>query len=554
MSKKRVFSFLAVCGIVLSGCSTGGGGSTDSDGGSASGGSGSGKEFNVVIQQELPSMDPSIATDMYAFSAINNVYEGLYRLDKESAPEPAGAAEEAEVSEDGLTYKIKLREDAKWTDGSDVVADDYVFAWQRTVDPDTASEYAYMFEPVANAAEITAGEKDKEELGIKAVSDHELEITLANPTPYFDYLLAFPSFFPQKESVVEEHGKDFAKTSDNAVYNGPFVLSEFDGPGTDTEWAYVKNDDYWDKDTVQLDKINVSVVKEVSTALNLFEDGQADDIVLTGELASQKANDDAFVSQPESSTFYMEMNQIEEDSPFRNENLRKAISYSIDRDALVNSILSDGSIASTGLVPEKTMSSPDGEDFAKAVGSVLEHDEKKAKEHWEKAKEELNIDSLDFEIIASDTDSVKKMMEYVQEALQSTLDGVKVSLAPVPLSVRLDRSNKGDFDVVIGGWGADYADASSFINLFTTGNSYNRGKWSSEEYDKLVDAAATTDANDPEKRWEDLIEAEKVIMAEQGMIPLYQKAESHMRNPKVKGVVAHAAGAQYDYKWVTIEE
>lgn len=553
MKKKWGYGVVAVCGIVLAGCSTGG---TSSTGESSSGSGTAAAEqiFNVVVQQEMPSADLSLATDTISFSALNNVYEGLYRLDADSKPEPAGAAELAEVSEDGLTYKLKLREDAKWSNGEPVTAADYVFGWQRTVSAETGSEYAYLFAPVTNAEAITAGEKDASELGIKAVSDYELEITLTTPTPYFQYLLAFPSFFPQSQAVVEDNGDQYASTSDNAVYNGPFVLAGFDGPGTDTEWSYEKNDQYWDKDTVKLQTINVSVVKESSTALNLFQDGQADDVILTGELAQQMANDEAFVSQPEATTSYLELNQRDEDSPFRNENLRKAISYAIDRDALVTSILGDGSIASTGLVPEGMTFSPgDHTDFTEAAGSVIEYNEEQAKEHWEKAKEELGIDSLEFDILASDTDSTKKIIEYLQDTIEKTLDGVKVTLSPVPFSVRLDRSNAGDFDTVMGGWGADYADASSFTDLFTTGNSYNRGQWSNEEYDAAVEAAGTTNANNPDKRWEDLVNAEKIIMNEQGVIPVYQKAEAHLRATKVKGVVAHAAGAQYDYKWTSIE-
>jgi len=554
MKKKWGYGVVAVCGIVLAGCSTGG---TSSTGESSSGSGTAAAEqiFNVVVQQEMPSADLSLATDTISFSALNNVYEGLYRLDADSKPEPAGAAELAEVSEDGLTYKLKLREDAKWSNGEPVTAADYVFGWQRTVSAETGSEYAYLFAPVTNAEAITAGEKDASELGIKAVSDYELEITLTTPTPYFQYLLAFPSFFPQSQAVVEDNGDQYASTSDNAVYNGPFVLAGFDGPGTDTEWSYEKNDQYWDKDTVKLDTINVSVVKESSTSLNLFQDGQADDVILTGELAQQMANDEAFVSEPLARTSYIELNQREEDSPFRNEDLRKAISYAIDRDALVTSILGDGSLASTGLIPKgMTFNPTDNTDFVDEAESVIEYDQEKAKEHWEKAKEALGIDSLSFEILASDTDSTKKAIEYIQSAIQDTLDGVKVSLSPVPFSVRLDRSNSGDFDVVMGGWGADYADASSFTDLFVTDNSYNRGRWTSEEYDTAVKSSATTNAGNPDARWQDLLDAEKIIMDQQGVIPVYQNVEAHLRAPKVKGVVSHGAGAQYDYKWAVIEE
>lgn len=548
MKKKAVLGVVATCGIVLAGCSSGNNDNQSTSGGNAE------QVFNVVIQQEMPSADLSLATDTISFSALNNVYEGLYRLDKESKPQPAGAAEAATVSEDGLTYTITLREDAKWSNGEPVTAADYVYAWQRTVNPETASEYAYMFSPVKNGDKITAGEADVSELGIKALGDYELEITLEQPTVYFDYLLAFPSFFPQSQAIVEEYGKDYATSSDKAVYNGPFLLEGFEGPGTDTEWQYIKNDTYWDAETVQLTEINVSVVKESSTALNLFQDGQADDVILTGELAQQMANDESFVAQPEASTYYMELNQADENSPFRNENLRKAISYSIDREAIATKILGDGSIASTGLVPGNMTFNPETDaDFTEDAGASVNYNPEEAKAYWEKAKTELGIDSFNFDILSSDTDSTKKMVEYIQGAVQENLDGVTVDVSPVPFAVRLDRSNAGDFDAVIGGWGADYADASSYTDLFVTGNSYNRGKWSNPEYDKLVEASATTDGNDAQARWNDMVEAEKVIMAEQGVIPIYQKAEAHLRNTNVKDVIAHVAGAQYDYKWAFVE-
>ncbi len=198
MKNKWAYGLVAVCGVVLAGCTTGGTNSSSNDT-ATSGDSNAEQVFNVVVSQEMPSADLSLATDTISFSALNNVYEGLYRLDADSTPQPAGAAEAAEVSEDGLTYKIKLREDAKWSNGDPVTAADYVYGWQRTVKPETASEYAYLFSPVKNADAITAGDTDPSELGIKAVGDYELEITLEKATPYFDYLLAFPSFFPQNQ-------------------------------------------------------------------------------------------------------------------------------------------------------------------------------------------------------------------------------------------------------------------------------------------------------------------------------------------------------------------
>ncbi|EHU5024937.1 peptide ABC transporter substrate-binding protein [Enterococcus faecalis] len=554
LKKSLTFGVITLFSVTtLAAC--GGGGTSDSSSASG-GGKASGEQvLRVTEQQEMPTADLSLATDRISFIALNNVYEGIYRLDKDNKVQPAGAAEKAEVSEDGLTYKIKLNKDAKWSDGKPVIANDYVYGWQRTVDPATASEYAYLYASVKNGDAIAKGEKDKSELGIKAVSDTELEITLEKATPYFDYLLAFPSFFPQRQDIVEKYGKNYASNSESAVYNGPFVLDGFDGPGTDTKWSFKKNDQYWDKDTVKLDSVDVNVVKESPTALNLFQDGQTDDVVLSGELAQQMANDPAFVSQKEASTQYMELNQRDEKSPFRNANLRKAISYSIDRKALVESILGDGSIEPNGLVPADMAKDPSGgKDFAKEAGSQIEYDTKKAKEYWEKAKKELGISTLTMDILSSDADSSKKTVEFVQGSIQDALDGVKVTVSPVPFSVRLDRSNKGDFDAVIGGWSADYADPSSFLDLFASDNSYNRGRYNNPEFDKLVKAASSADATNPEKRWDDMLNAEKTIMGDMGVVPLFQKSEAHLRAEKVKDVAVHPAGATYDYKWAYISE
>lgn len=550
--KKILFGSLLVCAAFLSAC---GNGETEDSGSGSSSASGTAEQvFNVSVLQEMPSADLSLATDVISFTALNNVYEGLYRLDAENKPEAAGAAELAEVSEDGLTYTFKLREDATWSNGDPVTAADYVYGWQRTVNPETGSQYAYLYEPVVNASGIMEDGADVTTLGIEAISDYELQITLAHATPYFDYLLAFPSFFPQHQETVEEKDSQYAQTSADSIYNGPFVLAGFDGPGSDTEWAYEKNPEYWDAENVQLETVNVSVVKESSTGLNLFQDGQLDDVTLTGELAQQNANEEAFTVDKLSRTTYVELNQREDDSPFHNKNLRMALSYALDREALVTKVLGDGCVASASLIPADMSYDPEsGDDFVEQSTADLAHDLDKAQELWETAKEELGVSELTLNLLADDADATKSTAQYIQGAWSDAFEGMTINISTVPFSVRLDRSVAGDFDVVLSGWGADYSDPSSFTDLFVTGNSYNRGWWSNEEYDELVASAATTNANKPTERWEDMIEAEGIIMEEMGVIPVFQKAEGHLRSVNVKNVVVHGAGATYDYKWAYVE-
>lgn len=537
----------ASCIILLGGCGSSKEKTNETDQKSAN----DGQTFSVVAKQEIPSIDASVTNDVVGWGVLKNTGEGLFRADKEGKLMPAGAAEMPNVSEDGLTYTFKLRNDAVWSNGDPVVAADYVYGWQRTVEPKTASEVAYLFEPIKQYQAIMDGKTPAKELGVKALSDYELEVTLESPVPYIESLLSLPPFYPQNEKIINESGKKYASSSEHMVYNGPFALSDFEGAGTDTNWSYVKNETYWDKNNVTMEKIDFDVVKEDATALNLFQDGQTDDIVVTGEIAQQMAADPAFFSQDMSNATYVEYNQTKKE--FQNENLRKAISYALDRPTLVNQVLGDGSIAATGLVPKNMSFNPETEaDFVKDSGNHLNYDPEKAKDYWAKAKTELGIDTLKINLLSSDADSAKKVVEYMQGAIQETLKGVTVDVSSVPLSVRLERGNKGDFDMILVGWGAEYNDPSVFLELFASDNINNSGKYTNNDFDKYLKASATTNAGNPKARWNDLIEAENVLMDTMGVCPVYQKAEAHLRNPKIKGILP--SGPEYDYKWTAIEK
>ncbi|GAA3014168.1 peptide ABC transporter substrate-binding protein [Tetragenococcus solitarius] len=542
--KKKIYLSLVACSFILAGCQSGSQENTEAEN----------QEFSMAFSGEMGSADLSLATDSYSFTTLNNAYEGLYRLDENNEPVLAGASEEAEVSEDGLIYNINLREDAQWSNGDPVTAEDYVYSWQRTVDPDTASSYAYMLAPVENAEKISDGDLEPSELGIQANSEYELEIHLEEPTPYFLSLLAFPTFFPQNESVVEEYGDEYALTSENAVYNGPFLLTNFDGSGADTSWNLEKNPDYWDADEVNLDTINFEVVAETSTAYNLFEDGQMDDVTLSGELALQNVNHEAYVVEESAMTQYLELNQEAEDSPFRNKNLREAISLLIDREHIVDSILGNGSLAAKGFVPSDLSSNPETDvDFVEDADTTLKTDVDQAQESWETAKSELGVDELSIELLTSDTDESKQLAEYMQGVLEENLEGISIEITNVPLNVRLDRSDSGDFEMVMNNWIGDYPDPMGFLELLTSDSSYNRGSWENEEYDQLIEAANNQDVNDPAARWQDMIEAERVLNEDLGVIPIYQGADAHLRSPDINGLITHPVGAQFDFKTASME-
>lgn len=535
-----VGTVLAVSALTLAACGSNKSSSSGSDA----------QVLNWNESAELPTMDLSQATDTVSFTALNNTMEGLYRIGKNSKIEP-GIAKKTEVSDDGLTYTFILRKDAKWSNGDPVTAKDFVYSWQRTVDPKTGSQYAYLFDGVANVNDIMNGKKPVTDLGIKAEGDYKLVVTLDKEVPYFKLLLGFPTFFPQNEKAVEKYGSKYGTASKYMVYNGPFKLTGW--TGTNLSWTLAKNNAYWDKKAVKLSKINYKVNKTASTSYNLYQSGKLDATSLSAEQAKQLKGSKEYVNRPQASTFYFEYNQTKK--AFKNKKIRQAISMVINRKQFVDKVLGDGSIPAKGLVPEG-LSSYDGTDFATAAyeKTGVEYNVEEAKKLWKEGMAEEGLTSLDITLLSDDTDAAKKSTEFVQSAIESNLEGANVTAANVPFKTRLDRSQKGDFDVVISAWGADFADPISFLDMFTTNNSYNRGKWSNAEYDALVNASKTTDAVDPAKRWDDLVKAEKILMEDQGVSPIYQSTQAWVIKSKVKGVIYNSSGANYNFKEAYVKE
>ena len=525
-------SVAALCALTLGAC-----GSKSSD-------SASKQVLNWNESAELPTMDLSKATDVVSFDTLNNTMEGLYRLGKDSKIEP-GLATKTKVSSDGLTYTFTLRKDAKWSNGDKVTAKDFVYSWRRTLDPKTNSQYAYLFEGIKNATDVMNGKKSTKEVGVKADGDYKLVVTLDKQIPYFKLLMGFPTFFPQNQNAVEKYGSKYGTASKYMCYDGPFNLTKW--TGTNLSWSLKKSDNYWDKKNVKLDSINFKVNKSNSTAYNLYQSGKLDATSLSAEQAKQLKGQSGYTVRQAASTFYFQYNQTKPE--FQNKKIRQAISMVIDRKEFVNKVLGNGSIPSKGLV-STGLATRNGKDFADASyvkdGATVNF--AKAKKLWAEGLKEIGKDSLTFGLLSDDTDGAKKTTEFIQSAIESNLKGAKVECANVPFKTRLNRTNQGQFDVVISAWGADFADPISFLDMFTSNNSYNAGKWKNAQYDKLIEASKSTDAGNADKRWNDLVSAEKILIQEQGISPLYQQATAWMVKPKVKGVIYNSAGANYNFK------
>ncbi|WP_317912993.1 peptide ABC transporter substrate-binding protein [Carnobacterium maltaromaticum] len=561
MKKGKLVSLLGIAltsTIVLAACGGGSGSDKASDSASkdSSGKMAKKQELNLIESAEIPTMDSVMNTDTVGSIVMNNVFEGLYRQDLDNNPVLGMAAEEPKISDDKLTYTFKIRDDAKWSNGDPVTAGDFVFSWRRLVDPTTAAPYSYMMDGViANASAVIAGEKQPDELGVKAVDDKTLEIQLERAVPYFKGLLSLAMYYPQNEKFVTEQGEKYASNSDALVYNGPFKLAAWDGTGL--SWEYDKNDTYWDKDTVKLDKINVDVVKETSTALNLYDDGQIDRMVLTGEYVQTRQDDPDLKKFPTSSVFFLKFNQERNGkaTPLANENIRKALSMAFDKQAYADTVLQNGSVPANGLVPAGLAKDPKNDkDFRKENGDLSKYDAKKAQEFWKKGLKELGVDKLDLEFLSDDTENAKRSSEFMQGQLEENLDGLKITLRNVPFKVRIDNNDKQDYDIQLSGWGADFSDPINFLELFETGNGNNKSGFSNEKYDSLLKEISTSSLTDPEKRWEQMLEAEKVLFDNGAIAPIYQRYWAVLEKPTVKDIGYHLVGADYSYKWTYLED
>lgn len=492
---------------------------------------------------ELSTMDTVMITDINSSNYLGQVVEGLLKIDEEGDPVPAIAADEGTVSEDGLTYTYTLRDDVVWSNGDPVTANDFVFAMQKLVNPETGASYSYLAETIENAPEIMAGEKDVSELGVTANGDHEITFKLTQPTPYFKYLLAFTAFFPQNQTFVEEQGDRYGTSSDTVLANGPFTLENWDGTGL--TWDLEKNEDYYAADEIMLDTINVQVIKETSTAVNLFEAGEVDNAQLTGDIVQQYADDENVVVQKKARTSYVEFNWDNE--YLQNEKLREAIGLVINTDDLVNTLLGDGSTEIDGFLPADFVTDPStGEDFTEETGSFLSYDPERAQELWEEAKSELGVDSISLSFVGDDDERSKKLSQYIQGQIQNNLSGVSVELRNVPKKNRLAIADDRDFDLLLTGWGADFSDAINYMDLMYSDSPYNEGGYANSDYDALIDKAKTTNANNDEKRWEDLQQAHQILTDDFAFVPLYQEAETQLRNPDVEGIIFNSVGVEFD--------
>ena len=322
-----------------------------------------GDDLNIMIETPVESLDPQIGQDGTSFEVIADFTDGLMQMDAEGSPVPA-IAESYELSEDGMTYTFHLRDDAKWSNGTEVTAADFVFGWQRAVDPKNACEYSYMMSDIGqvkNAAEIIAGEKDKSELGVTALDDTTLQVELNVPVSYFLSLMYFPTFYPVNEEFYNTCADTFASSPETTLANGAFMLDSYEPAATTIHLT--RNPYYYDADKIALSGLHYQVIQDSQQALMSYQTGALDTTLINGEQVDQVKDDPEFLSIGAGYLWYIAPN-IGNVPELANLNIRLALTMAINREAITNDVLKDGSAPTYTAVPPQFATGPDGSDFA----------------------------------------------------------------------------------------------------------------------------------------------------------------------------------------------
>lgn len=505
------------------------------------------QEFNVATTAEMATLNPAKYSDQVSSEAIQNAYEGLYRFDKNNKPVLAGATK-VTSNKNKTVYTFTLRRDAKWSNGDSVTAQDYVYAWRQVVNPKTASPNATHMDPIKNATKIRSGKMAVDKLGVKAIGKYTLQVTLESPIEYFAEMLTGAPFMPVDYKVAQKYGSQYGTSSDKAVYNGAFTVSGW--TGTNDTWAYVKNNSYYGKNEIKLSKVNVSVQKDTTTAANLYQTNKIDYMLLGNQYVSQYQGYDGFHSKAIPLIGYLGFNTKK--STTGNVHVRKALAEGYDRALLVKKVLNAGSVLN-GIVPSKFVYNPTTkEDYRKLAGDMLSYNLADAKKQWALAKKQLGKSKITIELLSSDTTEAKQVVEYMQSQLEKNLPGLTITVRSIPLKSRLQATTNYNFDVVYGTWTPDYADP---VNFIADGGAYHLSTdYTNKTYWNDLNAAATTYANNPVKRWQKLVDAERQLVQQDVFTaPVYQGAMTYLLKSKVHGLQISPYGTILFYRNVYIK-
>jgi oligopeptide transport system substrate-binding protein len=493
----------------------------------------------LAISEDPPQLDSTRATDTVSSFILGHTQEGLTSYGQHGEIVP-GVAESWEIRENGATFR--LRKEARWSDGKPVTANDFVFAWRNVVDPATASEYAFILYTVKNGEAINAGKLPPSALGVRAVDDHTLEVEFERPCPYFLGLTAFKTFDPIREDFYRSRKGRYGATPDDLLSNGPFKLTHWDH---EASLVLEKNPLYWDAASIQLDRIEIPYITNDSNArLNLFRDGSVDFLEAIGRDESRRSQVERLPmrSFAEGSLGYLSFNHRPNHAT-ANIHLRRAIQLVYDAREYISAVVGiPGTRPPPGLVPS----------WVPGVEQTFrkEHPFTAPRPNLEEAQRELAIAKKELggkipplNWLTFDGPGAKRQAEYFQYVLGNRL-GIEIVIDKQVFKQVLAKQTAGDYDIAVAGWVADYGDPMTFIDLFTSWNANNYGRYTSPRYDALVRSAQSE--ADPRKRMEDMAAAERIALEDLAVLPISEGALVYLQSRRVDGIVRHQIGPDPD--------
>lgn len=496
--------------------------------------------ITVLLRDEPPQLDSTRSTDQVSGVVLGHVMEGLLRYDENNQLAP-GMAESWRIDEQGAVFN--LREDARWSDGKPVTAHDFVFAWRLVLDPDNASEYAFILYPVKNAEAVNQGLLPGEALGVRAQDDRTLEVDFERPIAFFDKLTAFSTYLPMRQDFYEATGGGYGADADKMLYNGPFLIANWvHGQSLDMR----RNPYYWNQERIHLERINVGyITSDPNTSLNLFKDEK---IVLTSltpenltNALEQRWQIHRFM---DGSLFFLEFNH-RQGRPTSNLNLRKALHLAQDPNELVYKVIKlPGYLPGASLFPI-FLDGERGKFRDEHPAPVHRMDIKAARRHLALAKAELGVDEMPPLVLLTGDNPVSNVQsEYFQAVFRKNL-GLDIKIDRQIFKQRLAKMTSGDFDIVMAGWGPDYNDALTFGDLFASWNLNNRGRYSNPAYDEQVRIAQN--ALDARTRMAAFAEMQRIVHEDVVIVPNYERGVAYVTHPRVQGILRRVVGADTDY-------
>ena len=494
--------------------------------------------------EEPTSLNPSQGFNLISWESLNNLVEGLVRLDAQHIAAPA-AAESWNISADGKTYTFKLRPDAKWSNGEPVTAQDFIYAWTTMIDPATASPAAFLAYDIVGAKAFNDGSGQASGLGLKALDTHTLEVQLAHPSVAFLNILTNPNFAPVNQKIAQANPKWHAEAN-TYVSNGPFSLKEWNHA---QNMVFTKNPHYWDASNVKIDKVEWAMVNDLNTSYQMYRTGELDATPSPIPAALYDRVKDAkdFHNLPQAGSYFFRLNT--KMPPFQNQKIRQAFAQAVNQEDMVNYVIKQGRLPAYGFVAPG-FTGPDGKDFRETSGHLVATDAARAKDLLKEGMQEESYTQLpEVTLVYINNPTDKRIAETLQNMYKENL-GVEIKLQSMESKVFYAKQRGLELQFSRSSFVNDYADPYNSLESFVTGSSMNRTGWSNAEYDKLIaDAGVEADA---QVRWNKLLEAEKILMSEAPIVPLYFYNQIFMQKDNVKGILRHPVG-YIDLKHATKE-